>query len=102
MRTEAEMKCDVCGCVTDHLTPIAGRWCLASERDAAVARAEAAEAREWALGVQVVAQKERLRLADDVVEMARIALKTIDGTNEILFDALAAYDTVPGDAKETA
>ena len=43
MRTEAEMKCDVCGCVTDHLTPIAGRWCLASERDAAIARADAAE-----------------------------------------------------------
>ena len=54
------------------------------------------EAREWALGVQVVAQAQRLKLADDVVEAARIALKIVDGTNEILFDALAAWDTVPG------
>ena len=54
------------------------------------------EAREWALGVQVVAQAQRLKLADDVVEAARIALKIVDGTNKILFDALAAWDTVPG------
>lgn len=30
------------------------------------------EAREWALGVQVVAQAERLKLADDVVAAARV------------------------------
>jgi ribosomal protein L37AE/L43A len=57
----------------------------------------AAERRESELGLQVVAQAARLRLADDVVEMARIAMKTVDGTNEILFDALAAWDAVPGD-----
>jgi len=56
-----------------------------------------AEAREFALGVQVAAQAARLRLAEDVVAMARIALKTVDGTNEILHDALAAWDAVPGD-----
>lgn len=55
MRTEAEMKCDVCGCVT---APIAGRWVSRSAYDetlnaimegdkrleAAIARAEKAEA----------------------------------------------------------
>ena len=113
--------------------PIAGRWCLASERDeavkkandmemraddnevdadayrsrgyydlgalydAAIARAIAAERRESELGLQVVAQAARLRLADDVVAMARLAMRTVDGSNEILADALAAWDAVPGD-----
>jgi hypothetical protein len=96
--------------------PIAGRWCLASERDAAVARAEAAEAREWALGVQVVAQQERLRLAEDLAKASRNVLNEVlsaiaddAGHDEPWFvcphgdliDALAAWDTVPGDNKET-
>lgn len=90
--------------------PIAGRWCLASERDAAVARAEAAEAREWALGVQVVAQAERLQLADELA----VALRSISPmlprslstsahgdpvwTTAIrkVESALAAWDNVPG------
>lgn len=94
--------------------PIAGRWCLASERDAAVARAEAAEAREWALGVQVVAQAQRLKLADELA----VALRSISPmlprslttsahgdpvwteAIRMVESALAAYDTVPGDNKE--
>ena len=103
--------------------PIAGRWCLASERDAAIARADAAEARaevaiaraceavearEWALGVQVVAQAARLKLADDVVSAARALISRTVGLGPCLADyvamhkALAAYDAVPGDDdKET-
>ena len=105
--------------------PIAGRWCLASERDDAVnklagavhavadafatldeveARAEAAEAREWALGVQVVAQAARLRLADDVVSAARALVSRTAGRPRRADDvavhhALAAWDAVPGDNK---
>jgi hypothetical protein len=53
-----------------------------------------AEAREWALGVQVVAQQERLRLADALADAAR----TLDDTAETrqVWDALAAWATVPG------
>ena len=129
-------QCGVCMPIDAALalsTPIAGRWCLASERDeavkkandmemraddnevdadayrsrgyydlgalydAAIARAIAAERRESELGLQVVAQAARLRLADDVVAMARLAMRTVDGSNEILADALAAWDAVPGD-----
>jgi hypothetical protein len=51
-----------------------------------------AEAREWALGVQVVALKERLRLAEAAIEAMRLFdHKKIDA-------ALAAYDAVPGDS----
>ena len=63
--------------------------------DAAIARADAAEAREWALGVQVVAQAARLKLAEAVVREARY------GTTLAMRHALAAWDAVPGDAKET-
>jgi hypothetical protein len=54
-----------------------------------------AEAREWALGVQVVAQAARLRLAEAMADAAR----TLDDTAETreLWDALAAWDAVPGD-----
>ena len=98
--------------------PIAGRWCLASERDAAKARADAAEARaevaiaraceavearEWALGVQVVAQAQRLKLAEAVVAAARALVSRTVGRPRLadyvaVHHALAAWDTVPGDA----
>jgi hypothetical protein len=54
-----------------------------------------AEAREWALGVQVVAQAQRLRLAEAVCDAAR----GLDDTAETrqLWDALADWDAVPGD-----
>jgi hypothetical protein len=64
--------------------------------DVAIARADAAEAREWVLGVQVVAQAQRLRLADAVVDEARYGQPTL-----AMRQALAAWDAVPGDAKET-
>ena len=84
----------------------AGVASVASERDAAIARAEAAEARaevaiaraceaaearEWALGVQVVAQAARLKLAEAVVDEARYGQPTL-----AMRQALAAWDTVPG------
>ena len=76
--------------------------------EVAIARAcEAVEAREWALGVQVVAQAARLRLADDVVSAARALVSRAVGLGPCLADyvavhhALAAYDAVPGDDKET-
>ena len=52
------------------------------------------EAREWALGVQVVAQAARLRLATALADAAR----TLDDTAETreVWDALAAWDAVPG------
>jgi hypothetical protein len=64
---------------------------LIRERDRAIKRAETLEAEVWALGVQVVAQKARLKLASEVIEAMR------------LFDhrktdaALARWDNVPGD-----
>ena len=67
---------------------------LIRERDRAIKRADTLEAEVWALGVQVVAQKERLRLAEALANAAR----TLDDTAETreLWDALAAWDTVPG------
>jgi hypothetical protein len=59
--------------------------------DAAIARADAAEAREWALGVQVVAQAARLKLAEAVVDEARYGQPTL-----AMRAALDAWDTVPG------
>lgn len=49
------------------------------------------EAREWALGVQVVAQQERLRLAEAIVDVARYGQPTL-----AMRQALAAWDAVPG------
>lgn len=49
------------------------------------------EAREWALGVQVVAQAERLKLAEAVVDVARYGQPTL-----AMRLALAAWDAVPG------
>ena len=56
-----------------------------------IAAVTAAEAREWALGVQVVAQAQRLRLAEAVVDEARYGQPTL-----AMRQALAAWDTVPG------
>lgn len=56
-----------------------------------------AEAREWALGVQVAAQAHRLRLAEAVVGAARGVIKGADPAYGLM-DALAAYDAVPGDS----
>lgn len=53
------------------------------------------EAREWALGVQVVAQAQRLRLADDLAKEARGVLAGADPVYG-LADALAKWSTVPG------
>lgn len=50
-----------------------------------------AEAREWALGVQVVAQTARLRLAAEAIE----ALRLFDHARTDA--ALAAWYAVPGD-----
>ena len=121
--------------------PIAGRWCLASERDEAVRerddsqacfqkawtvateantraekaeafekmalgcrdaaeharietqiQLEAAERRESELGLQVVAQAARLRLATDLIAQVRGGLFSPRD-----LDALAAWDAVPGD-----
>ena len=52
---------------------------------------ESVEAREWALGVQVVAQAQRLRLAQAVVDEARYGQQPL-----AMRAALAAWDTVPG------
>ena len=52
-----------------------------------------AEAREWALGVQVVAQAARLKLAEAVVDEARYGQPTL-----AMRQVLAAWDAVPGDA----
>jgi len=49
------------------------------------------EAREWALGVQVVAQAQRLRLAEAVVGEARYGQPTL-----AMRRVLAAWDAVPG------
>ena len=64
---------------------------------------EAVEAREWALGVQVVAQAERLKLAEAVVAAARALVSRTVGRPRLadyvaVHHALAAWDTVPGDA----
>jgi hypothetical protein len=63
---------------------------LIRERDRAIKRADTLEAEVWALGVQVVAQKARLRLASEVIEAMRLFdHKKTDA-------ALAAWDNVPG------
>jgi hypothetical protein len=64
---------------------------LIRERDRAVKRAETLEAEVWALGVQVVAQKARLRLAEVIVDGARYGQPTL-----AMRLALAAWDHVPG------
>ena len=87
--------------------PVAGRWVPWSDfersgakalvamvkRDAAIAAKEAAESREHALGVQVVAMQKRLALATT----------TIDGLRTYAVDTfsnglLRRWDAVPGDA----
>ena len=84
---------------------------IVCECDAAIARADAAEAREWALGVQVVAQAQRLKLAEDLAKASRNVLNEVLAAVEDdaghdepwfvcphgdLIDALAAWDAVPG------
>ena len=58
---------------------------------------EAVEAREWALGVQVVAQAERLKLAEAVVAAARAYCARATMIPVILAALVAAWDAVPGD-----
>jgi hypothetical protein len=75
---------------------------VAAQRDAATARAEKAEAAQDALGIQLAAQSERLRLAMACVDCVRGALVRDDGiwttTMRIAaIRALAALDAVPGD-----
>lgn len=58
------------------------------------------EAREWALGVQVVAQQERLRLATQTIEACRLVVvdsqdMRVDG-HAAATRALDAWDAVPG------
>lgn len=75
-------------------------------------RCDAAERRESELGLQVVAQAARLRLADDLAKASRNVLNEVlaviaddAGHDEPwficphgeLFDAVAAWDAVPGD-----
>ena len=85
-----------------------------SRAEVAIARAcEAVEAREWALGVQVVAQAERLKLATETIEALRE--RCLLGCNRCgcqhpachwcredadIRATLAAWDAVPGDDKE--
>ena len=70
---------------------------LLSRVTAAESRADAAEAREWALGVQVVAQAQRLKLADRVSEAAHlVADDDCSAHLKLLNMALAAWDAVPG------
>jgi hypothetical protein len=65
------------------------------ERDAAIARAEKAEAERDELGIQLAAQSERLRLAMACVSILRLRGEHEEGADS---DALAALDAVPGDA----
>jgi hypothetical protein len=67
---------------------------LIRERDKAIKQMATLEVEVWALGVQVVAQAARLRLAEAVCDAAR----GLDDTAETrqLWDALAAWDAVPG------
>lgn len=61
---------------------------------------DAAERRESELGLQVVAQAARLRLADSTIAACRFVIADsrvrVEGVNAAL-DALAAWDAVPGD-----
>jgi hypothetical protein len=77
---------------------------LIRERDRAIKRADTLEAEVWALGVQVVAQKERLRLAEDLYQCLlgchrcgcqHPACSWCRDDGEIR-RALAAWDAVPG------
>jgi len=121
--------------------PVAGRWvpvaehadavrcvisrqerieALEAERDAAIAAKEAAESREHALGVQMVALRERVRLLEPTVPALRHALATFEAyaaghrergdmtkamrdaaEADSIRDALLPLDAVPGDALAT-
>lgn len=86
----------------------AGRAALAKidslviQRDAAEALVREAEARETALGLQVVAQAARLRLADALAGAVRQLCEDWPDTPRAYTvtraeTALAAWDAVPGD-----
>jgi len=97
--------------------PVAGRWVSHDVHErtketwrkrhadlAAIAAKEAAESREHALGVQMVALQKRLALMDGVVDAARDMVNACESAalkcgvcGEIPY-ALAALDAVPGDA----
>jgi hypothetical protein len=79
---------------------------LIRERNDAVAKATALESELFALGIQVEALKERLKLASGVVQDARIAVSSAGafaGATETVWAlerlrrALSAFDAVPGD-----
>jgi len=93
---------------------------LMRERDAEKTRADAAESREHALGVQVVALRERVRLLEPTVPALRHALATFEAyaaghrergdmtkamrnaaEADSIRDALLPLDAVPGDALAT-
>lgn len=111
--------------------PVAGRWvpvaehadavravisrqerieALEAERDAAIAAKDAAESREHALGVQVVALQKRLALLSEGTDILRVVVEDCEGTTDhyyrvqkALIDInvgcfLAKVDAVPGDA----
>jgi hypothetical protein len=77
---------------------------LIRERDRAIKRADTLEAEVWALGVQVVAQRARLRLAEDLAKTLRYyaareyhSSTAPDAAIQWRADqVLAAWDVVPG------
>ena len=107
--------------------PVAGRWVPWSDfersgakalvamvkRDAAIAAKEAAESREHALGVQVVAMQKRLALFEEGAALLRDVVDDCEGTTAHYYRVqramidinvgcfLAKVDAVPGDALAT-
>ena len=81
-----------------HTSTISAMVRIATERNDAIERAEQAESREHALGVQVVALQKRLALATTVVEEVRLFKDSGFHGGEPMIAALAALDAVPGDA----
>ena len=75
---------------------------LVRERTDAVKKAAALESELFALGIQVEALKERLKLAEAVVDAARRFLLGCDDQLSApapsIADALAAFDAVPGES----
>jgi hypothetical protein len=75
------------------------------ERNDANSRNVALESELFALGVQVAALKERLKLAEAVVGKMRVMHATgmmPDRVARAMHDILAAFDAVPGDVSQPA
>jgi hypothetical protein len=83
-KTRASPDCDTRPTVTIEVLPV-------GDIDPQAQALAQAEAREWALGVQVVAQAQRLKLATEAIE----ALRLFD--HQRTDKALAAWYAVPGD-----